>query len=256
MEYRVDKGENLYFLLKILFTVVVLVLAVLGLASVLRGNEVAAISTLAVFIVYLLLIWLFIVFQKIYLVAHMKGNGVAISERQFPQVHEAYREMAARLGLKKVPRLFLLQEGGMLNAFAVRLSGRNYIAIYSEIFSLVATDMEAVKFVLGHELGHVRRNHMSKRFWTFPSSIIPFLTAAYSRRCEFTCDAIGKSLAPANRLNGLLVLAAGPHLYGQLNPESYIEDANESYTIGVKFMQLFMSHPYLPKRIRNLREPQ
>jgi Zn-dependent protease with chaperone function len=53
----------------------------------------------------------------------------------------------------------------------------------------------------------------------------------------------------------LLVLAAGPHLYGQLNPESYIEDANESYTIGVRFMQLFMSHPYLPRRIRNLQEP-
>ncbi len=254
MDYRVDKGENLYFILKILFTVVVLALAILGLASLLRGNEVAAISTLSVFIVYLLLIWIFIVFQKIYLVAHMKGNGVAITERQFPQVHEAYGEMAARLGLKKVPKLFLLQEGGVLNAFAVRLSGRNYIAIYSEIFSLVATDLEAVKFVLGHELGHVRRNHMSKRFWTFPSSIIPLLTAAYSRRCEFTCDAIGKSLAPENRLNGLLVLAAGPHLYGQLNPESYIEDADESYTTGVKFMQLFMSHPYLPRRIRNLRE--
>ena len=252
MQLPVDKRENVYFILKVVFTILVLFFVIFGADSLFRSSQVAMLSTVLIFAIYILIIWLFIAFQKMYMVAFIKGNGVAISERQFPDIYAAYTEMAQKIGLKKVPKLFLVQEGGLLNAFAVRFSGRNYIAIYSEVFSLLHSDINSVKFVLGHELGHVRRNHMSKRFWTFPSSLVPFLSAAYSRSCEYTCDNIGKSVISENPLNGMLLLASGPHLYKEINHDAYVEDAKQNYTFGVRFMHLFMSHPYLPKRLENL----
>jgi Zn-dependent protease with chaperone function len=162
--------------------------------------------------------------------------------------------MAGKLGLKIIPPLFILQQGGMLNAFAIRLSGENYIAIYSDIFSLYKSDIETVKFVLAHELGHVKQKHNQKRVWTFPSSIIPFLTPAYSRACEYTCDNIGGSLIPdeTSRLNGLLLLAGGKDIYKEINIKNYLETAERHRSFAVDLVNLFISHPYLPKRIENL----
>lgn len=47
-------------------------------------------------------------------------------------------------------------------------------------------------------------------------------------------------------------LAAGKGLYRQVNPASFMEDAKENRTVSVRFMGLFMSRPYLPRRIANL----
>jgi len=192
-------------------------------------------------------------FQKIFLVAYMKGNGICVSENQFPEVYSEYCLMGEKLHIKKLPKLFIVQQGGLLNAFAIRFSGRNYIAVYSDIFSILNSDPDTLKYVIGHELGHVKRNHMSKRFWTFPSSVIPFLTPAYSRMCEYTCDNIGAGLVKDDFIDGLVLLAAGKDLYKRIDISNYLEEAKKNNSFVVKFVGLFMSHPYLPKRIKNIR---
>ena len=254
MEIRIDKRENLYFALKVVFSVIEL-MVVAALFSALGSAGIGTVgATMAILVLYAALIVLFFLFQKIYLIGYLKGDGVAVSERQFPEVYALYKAMGAELGLKKLPTLFLIQQGGALNAFAVRFSGNNYIAVYSDVFSLISSDMETVKFILGHELGHVRRNHMSKRFWTCLSSIVPFLTPAYSRSCEYTCDNIGHHFAKENPLNGLVLLAAGKDLYQRVDVAAYVADAKANNTDAVKFTGLFIGHPYLPNRIRNLRD--
>jgi Zn-dependent protease with chaperone function len=252
MNYSVRKSENALFAIKIIATLVVILCVVLLLSKA-TSRHLASIS--AVFI-YILLILLYFWFYKVYLVAYMKGDGICISEKQFPSIYELYCDMAKKLEIKKIPPLFILQQGGLLNAFAIRLSGRNYIAIYSDILSLYKTDIEAVKFVLAHELGHVKRRHNQKRFWTFPSSIIPFLTAAYSRACEYTCDNIGGSFISdeTSRLQGLLLLAGGRDIYREIDINNYLETAKQNRSFAVKFINLFISHPYLPNRIRNLQK--
>lgn len=252
MEYKIHKRENLYFTLKIIFTFVILVWFISLLAKFLSSMSSLALPTLLTFIIYFLMIVLFIFFQKILLVAYMKGNGICVSENQFPEVYKEYKVMVEKLGIKKEPQLFILQQGGLLNAFAIRFSGRNYIAIYSDVFSVLTSDLDTLKFVIGHELAHVKRNHMSKRFWTFPSSAIPFLTPAYSRMCEYTCDNIGTALVKENYIDGLVLLAAGKELYKNVNVENYIEESDKNNTAVVKFVGLFLSHPYLPRRIKNI----
>jgi Zn-dependent protease with chaperone function len=251
MNYSVRNSENPLFAIKVLTTIGIILGIIFVLPKYFGDTQIITIYTI---IVYILIFLLYIWFYKVYLVAYMKGNGICVSETQFPGIFEIYCDMAKNLGLKKIPPLFILQQGGLLNAFAIRLSGKNYIAIYSDIFSLYKSDIEAVKFVLAHELGHIKRKHNQKRFWTFPSSIIPFLTPAYSRACEYTCDNIGGSFIPdeTGRLNGLLLLAGGKDIYKEIDINNYLETAKQNRSFAVNFINMFISHPYLPKRIENL----
>ena len=254
MQIKVHQTETPLFVIKIFATIAIMIGLVALLSTLFSHRDITTISTYSIFITYAVVIWGWLFFQKVYLVAHLKGSGIEITNRQFPEIHEVYTRMIMELSIKTPPKLFLVQHGGLLNAFAVRFSGKNYVAIYSDVFSLIESDLDAVRFVLAHELGHVKRNHMSKRFWTFPSSLIPFLTAAYSRACEYTCDNVGHALAPNGSLNGLLVLAAGKDLYKRIDIEDYIETQKRNTTFSVQFVNLFMSHPYLPKRLKNLKQ--
>ena len=252
MEIRVNKKENVYFIVKVVVTILVLLGIVKAFLALSSSNTGVVATYISVFALYAIVIWLFVIFQKILLVGYLKGNGVEVNQDQFPEIFEVYREMNSNLQIAKIPPLFIIQQGGSLNAFAIRFSGKNYIAIYSEIFELINSDVEIVKFILGHELGHVKRNHMSKMFWTLLSSIIPFLSAAYSRGCEFTCDNIGHDLSNNGSQQGLLVLAAGKKLYKQIDIDKYIANSIKQKSNSVSFSEICSTHPFLPNRLLNV----
>jgi len=257
MKIRVDKKENVLFLAKILATILVAFL--LWLISCYgdkkAGNpETPVLAIILVMLNYFLIIALMMFFNKIFLVGYLKGNGVEISDNQFPDFYKIYCGMGEQLGIKKLPPLFLIQQGGNLNAFAIRFSGKNYIALYSDLFEVIENDVDVVKFVVAHELGHVKRHHMTKQFWTIFGSLIPFLGPAYSRSCEYTCDNIGTDLSENGAEKGLLVLAAGKKLYGKVNPDKYLERARCNRSFSVTLSESLSSHPYLPNRIRNVRK--
>jgi Zn-dependent protease with chaperone function/predicted negative regulator of RcsB-dependent stress response len=250
MNYSVRESENILFAVKVIVTILIWV-GIALLLEALDSKERVAIVTLFVYVaLFVVVFWL----RKVFLIAYVKGEGILVTEEQFPEVFAVYRDTAEQLELKNAPPLFILQSGGLLNAFAIRFRMKNYIAIYSDIFALYKTDIESVKFVLAHELGHVKRNHMQKSFWTFPSFIIPFLNSAYSRACEYTCDNIGASFVAneSSRLNGLLLLAGGKDIYKEINLENYIKTAEQNRSFVVKYVGLFRSHPYLPNRIENI----
>src|SRR5215813_10847944 len=65
--------------------------------------------------------------------AHVQGNGLKISERQLPELYERVKMAAKKLGLSQVPDVYVLQSGGILNAFATKLLSRRFVIIYSEL---------------------------------------------------------------------------------------------------------------------------
>ena len=95
MNIRVYKKENLYFALKVIFTVIIF-LAIIGNFSKLQDAES---SIIGVIVVYGLMIWLFIAFQKLFLIGFLKGNGIEVNNVQFPEVFAAYKEMVEKLGI-------------------------------------------------------------------------------------------------------------------------------------------------------------
>jgi Zn-dependent protease with chaperone function len=153
------------------------------------------------------------------------------------------------LGLTSVPDVYVLQSGGILNAFASRFMGSNYIIINSDIVEAAEQDKHILSFIIGHELGHIKRNHMLKNLLLLPSWIIPFLGAAYSRACEYNCDSIGHALSPIGADNGLLLLAAGKTVYKKVNAREYISQQYNDTGFWIWFAEKVSSHPNLTKRL-------
>jgi Zn-dependent protease with chaperone function len=184
---------------------------------------------------------------------HVRGNGVRVSSRQFPELNAMADLHSRRLGMDETPAIFVLQSGGVLNAFATRFLGRNFVILYSDILALATQKGEkAVSFVLGHELGHVQRKHMTRRSLLYPAMIFPFLGGAYSRACEYTCDRYGNALEPEAGVDGLLVLAAGRDLYNQVNSSEFMKQQETEAGFFVRFAEILSTHPILPKRVAAL----
>jgi Zn-dependent protease with chaperone function len=206
----------------------------------------------AVYILYfylgLIVLYLFMRFGL--MIGYLKGNAVKINKNQFPEIYQAVVKQSELLELKSVPSVFILQSGGLLNAFAARFLGRNYIILYSEIVEATREkDKSILEFIIGHELGHIKRNHMIKNLWLFPSYLVPFLSAAYSRACEYTCDSIGYSLCPTGIKGGILILASGKSIYKKVNINEFISQDHSEDGFWKWFAEKVSSHPNLTKRI-------
>lgn len=187
-------------------------------------------------------------------IGHMRGNGVRVSQRQFPGVLAIAGDVCAKLGIAEIPPIYVLQSGGILNAFATRSFGRNYVCIYSSVLELAYEQGEdAVAFVLAHELTHVARKHVWWKAVIAPADLVPFLGAAYSRACEYTCDAYGAFLRPDGAEKGILVLAAGKRLYREVDVDAFLAQAYEPEGLFMWLAEHVATHPNLPKRLAYVR---
>ena len=183
----------------------------------------------------------------------VRGNAVRVSERQFPQLHRLAAAHARRLGLRRVPEVYVMESGGLLNAFATRFLGRDFVIVYSDVLELALAQGEAaVGFIMGHELAHVWRGHLKHRWLTTPGRLFPYLGAAYSRACEYTCDRAGAFCQPDGAISGLLILAAGKQLHAHVDVREYAAQAVSDQGFWIRRAELMSSHPLLPKRVAAL----
>ena len=238
----VHPKEKIYFAICVLIAIALyVVLAMVVLSGSPAGGTI---------VVYAIMIIVgYFVFHGL-MIGHIRGNGIRVSHRQFPELMAMADAQARRLGMTNTPDIFVLQAGGVLNAFATRFLGRNFVVLFSDVLALATQKGEkAVSFVLGHELGHVRRHHMTRRALLYPAMIIPFLGSAYSRACEYTCDRIGNALEPEGSVDGLLVLAAGRDLYNRVDAAEYAKQRSTERGFFVRFAELVSTHPNLTKRV-------
>ncbi|MDR0677986.1 MAG: M48 family metallopeptidase [Holosporaceae bacterium] len=162
--------------------------------------------------VYLLIGFLF---NGLY-IGHIKQNAVKISNNQFRDIYAMVEDYSKQLQLKETPEVYVVQSNGALNAMVLKFLFRNFMIIFSDVLELAYEQgEEAVKFVVAHELAHIKRKHLFWRFLILPGMITPFLGSAYSRACEFSCDNIVAHLAPVKQTHGLLLLLAGKKLYNK-----------------------------------------
>jgi Zn-dependent protease with chaperone function len=249
VRYQVRGKEYLYLYLKVIFTLAIL--GGLGFFGFTRLHE-ARMVVLTV-VSYAFSILLFLLVQRGLLIGWIRGNAVRITEKQFPDIFEMLRKESARLRMKRVPELYVMQAGGALNAFATRFVGRNYVVLFSDIMETAyEKGPAALSFIIGHELGHIKRRHLLKSTLLLPSIFVPFLEWAYSRACEYTCDNIGKALSPAGANDGMLILAVGKQLYRKVNLSEYVTQLKSAGGFWVWFAEKFSTHPHLPKRLHNL----
>ena len=238
----VHSKESVYYTLMVGVSVIVYFIAI----DLALENAQAAAGVIAYVLMGALAVWM----MHGMMVGRLRGNGIRVGPRQFPTVYKLVAHHAHQLGMKTIPDVFVMESGGMLNAFATRFGGRDFVVIFSDVLALAEERGEAaVGFIVGHELAHVARGHLKHRWLTLPGRMMPYLGAAYSRACEYTCDRFGAHCQPDGAVEGLLVLAAGRSLYRNVDAKEYARQVETETGFFVKRAELMSTHPNLPKRV-------
>ncbi|MFD2270173.1 M48 family metallopeptidase [Undibacterium arcticum] len=169
------------------------------------------VGTFGVALIGLALGFVLYLFVQSALIAHIKGNGVELSEDQFPDLHAQFTACCDRLQMKTRPQAYILNGNGGLNAFATKYLGTQFVVLMSDVVDAMDKHAEGVRFYIGHELGHLRMKHLSGHLLRWPALWLPLLGAAYSRARESTCDRHGLacSESPEGAARALAALSAG-----------------------------------------------
>ncbi len=237
LQNLVNPKENTYFTVLLVIAIIIWLLAVISMVGIF------AVGILA------LAAW----FTHGLLVARLRSESVQITPQQYPELYATYTEVCQRLNLASVPELYLMQSGGILNAFATRHAGRNFVVIYSTFVETLGASSPMMKFLMGHEIGHIQRKHLQKKLWVLPGSIIPLIGEAYHRACEATCDRYGAYAS--NDLNAsmlaLTVLASGREA-SQIDTRHFAEQHFKTRGFFISWHELIVSYPTLSQRVANI----
>ena len=189
--------------------------------------------------------------------ASIRGTAVRLSRTQFPDLYASVDDFAATLGVKPAPALYLSNGNGTLNAFAAQ-SGwtNNYVVLTNELFANLRHDnREGTRFILGHELGHIRLHHVA--LWynlvLCYSQLIPVLGPTLSRLREYSCDRNGAALESKGEL-GLVLLTAGRYAADNVQVSELVDQGRHLGGFWVGISQLPRTHPWTVRRIWRLHQ--
>lgn len=249
MEERIDvskvrqKGERLSFAVLLAVSVLILVLAAVTVFG----------------LIWLSLYILLQIFFHQFTMAYFRANSVKLGPNQYPELFHLAGRYTERLGLKKVPDIYVIQ-ATTLNAFVTIVARRHVIVLYSHtVETMLEEDRpDALGMVLAHELGHIAAKHL--RWTPLLSSggiLMPMVYWKWSRCCEYTADRLGYLCLDDKNgaIEGLLKLTVGKRLALDTNIEALEEQYTRLRKDGwAKIAEMWSTHPHLLNRIRALKE--
>lgn len=201
-----------------------------------------------------------------------QADSVKVSATQFPRVHKLWVEACETLDSPEVYPLFVTQTP-MVNAGAYGMD-KPFVTMNSGTLGLL-NDRE-LKFVLGHELGHIMSGHVLYRTMMvillqlaemgFPvvglaARAVLLALAEWSRKAELSCDRAGL-LVVQDAEPGLSTMLkfAGGGTNEQTNLPEFIRQADEYRASGdladqvLKVLNtLFLTHPFPVIRVAEMR---
>lgn len=211
-------------------------------------------------------------------------GGVAVSPKQFPEIYELGESCAKTLGIG-IPQIFIIMDPNP-NAFTYATDDIDQIIVMTS--GLVnACNLQELKFVIGHECGHIHNQHVIfNTIWQLtvnPLAIailiaagklipgvglvipqiafvleksISYVFGKWHRCAEITCDRAGvicngdtqASMTALGRL-----VTGGADLLKNFNPEEYAKQYQMTNQSLTRFNELSHSHPLGPKRVEALK---
>lgn len=198
------------------------------------------------------------------------AGSVRVSETQFPRVHRLYLEAARTLDVQPFP--LYVQQNYQLNAFAFGMQ-KPFIVLNS--LTVKELDDDELKFVLGHELGHVLSGHtlyltmmvVLLQLSTIGFPIVGLAARAvlmalmeWHRKAELSCDRAGILAVqdPEPAMRTMLKFAGGNA--SETNLADFMRQAEEYREPGDLADQVFkvlnvlaLSHPAPVIRVAEMR---
>ncbi|GAB09616.1 putative peptidase M48 family protein [Gordonia araii NBRC 100433] len=190
--------------------------------------------------------------------ARPRVNGVQITPTQFGEAYAMVADAAARFGLEYIPDAYVVNGNGVINAGASGHGFRRFVIINSDLFEIggQARDPEALRFIIGHEVGHIAAGHTS--YWRQLSTAfgmpIPILGSALSRAQEFTADNYGYYTQPSGAPGAMGVLAIGKYMLRAVDFDQFADRATQERGPFVHLVNALASHPVLTWRAAALRD--
>lgn len=180
--------------------------------------------------------------------------SIRITEKNFPEIYERVELYAKRLGMKKVPEVYIIQQNGILNAFSSFIIRKQYIEIFADIFEVAYReheDLDTISFIIAHEMAHIQYKHATFGYYIkiMFSSLIPILGSTASRAREYSCDRLAQKVTGNDGIEAMFSLMAGKHLYKMVDKEDYLEYAKNVKGFFVWWYNLLADHPVMTKRI-------
>ena len=131
--------------------------------------------------------------------------------------------------------------------------------INAEIFEVAYRehhDMDALNFVIAHEMSHIYYGHATLHYnlpiWF--AMRIPVIGAIASRTREFSCDRLAQRLTGVDGIDSMLMLTVDRHLYKMVDKEDYLKELRGMKGFFIWFVNMIADHPIMSKRIPALQE--
>lgn len=202
-------------------------------------------------------------------------QAVAVSSQQYPEIYSIGEDCAKRLGIG-IPQIFVYFSP-LLNAYTIATDNVAPMIVLSSALVEALEPLE-LKFVIGHECGHIHNLHgvyntavelMTNGLAKVILQSIPALAwlegiiqgglmlffLRWSRCAEITCDRAGLiccgDTTVAQMALAKLVTGGGEKLQ-QINFQAYLEQISQVQSTPVRLLELFSTHPLIPKRIQAL----
>ncbi|MBO0876732.1 MAG: M48 family metalloprotease, partial [Pseudonocardia sp.] len=181
----------------------------------------------------------------------VSGGAVASGPSRCPELCQTAAEFTEWMRLRRRPEIFMGHGYGRLTAFAGRASRYDYIVLPDELVTGPHRNNPGIpRFVLGHEMGHIRLHHASLwyRIALAYSDRIPLLGPALSRLREYSCDRYGAYLS-AEGDSGLVGVASAESTEPDANAD---QPPRPQRRLWARFSELSRSHPSTARRLEQL----
>lgn len=225
------------------------------------GKKAENVPKSMMFLIEIIFLLIAIPFIVSYFYAQYRSMSVRITQKTYPEIYAIVEEYSQKLGLKRVPKIYMVQGNGVLNAFASFIPFRQYIEIYADLLEVAYRehhDMDTIRFIIGHEMGHIYYKHSTMHYYysMMISQVIPILGNTASRTREYSCDRLAQLLSGSDGVDAMMSLTAGIHLYKQVDKQDYIDNAKTVKGLFVFCYNLVCSHPIMSKRVLALVDPE
>lgn len=201
------------------------------------------------------------------------GGSVRVGEDQFRNIHDMVRDAAYILDFEQVPELYVVQDPTP-NAMAIGVD-KPFIVLHTGLIDLL--DDEELRYVVGHEVGHILSGHavyrtmlliltsLGARLAWLPLGNIAIGAIViglqeWQRKSELSADRAGLLTSQDTEAvkRALMKMAGGAQLT-EMNTEAFHEQAREYDAAGdlrdglLKFLNLLgRSHPYAVVRFAEI----
>ena len=191
------------------------------------------------------------------------AQATQITPRDTPDLASVVTEGVTRLRVDSVQ--VFVAPSRTLNAYTFGVLPPQVVVLHSALLKVM--DVDELRFIVGHELGHVRLGHTRLNSLVggmagipspfFASAIMAMAFLWWNRACEYSADRAGLLAcgSPRRAVSALVKLAAGADAHSQNDLRRALQhiEAEDDHMLA-NLGEVLSTHPMMVRRIDELRE--